>query len=84
MATSGRRRRNRDDETGEEQQVVDPVENVLEPEADEPERRLAPARIQAHQAGVPTVVEGSDAAVSGHEPQDCLGPLPEARQRRIE
>ncbi|MHC4794853.1 MAG: hypothetical protein ACYTDE_11205, partial [Planctomycetota bacterium] len=39
--------------------MIDAVEDVPEPERDEPERGLMPARIQTDQSGVARELEGS-------------------------
>jgi hypothetical protein len=52
-----------DHQAEDEQQVVGAIEDVLEAEPDEGERRLVPARIEPHEAGVATVLEGPDRTV---------------------
>ena len=47
----------RDHEAQQEQQVIDAVEDVQKARLDETQRRLVPARIEPHQAGVAVQVE---------------------------
>ena len=58
----------RDDETQQEQQVVDPVQDVREPQGDEPQRGLVPSRIEPDEPQVAPVFERANGAVRWQEP----------------
>ena len=73
-----------DHQAGEEQQVVDAVQDVLEAEGDEAQDRLMPARVEPDQAGVAGVLEGAHGAVRQDEPQHGDGANAEPPERRIE
>ena len=67
IVTSGPEASERDDQTGQEEQMVDPVEDVLEAEDHEPERRLMPAGIERDDTGVATELERAFGAVRRDE-----------------
>ena len=73
----------RDDEAEQKQQVIDPVEDVVEPELDELQRRLVPARIQPHQARVADDLEGAHGAARRQEPKNGHRPQSQSSEPRL-
>src|SRR6185503_6150018 len=81
--SDGERRDNRDEGTDpskrdhqakDEQQVIEPVENVLEPQRGEAKGRLVPARVEAHEARIAGVLKGPLGAPSRKEAKDRVRP----------
>ena len=59
----------RNHQAEQEQQVIDAVEDVEEAVLDESQRRLVPARIELHDAGIAVHVERALGAAGRKEPQ---------------
>ena len=59
-----------DHEAPQEQQVVDAVQDVEEPQLDEPQGGLVPSRIEPDQARITGVLEGANNATGRQEPKD--------------
>ena len=74
----------RDDEAGEEQQVVGAVEDVLEAHRHEPERGLVPARVEADDAGVAAQLERPLGPARRKEPEDGDDPQPHPLEARAD
>ena len=72
----------RDHQAEHEQQVIEPVEYVLEAERDEAQRRLVPPRVEPHEPGVSQVLEHSLRPVRRHEMKHRRGSNPEMGERR--
>ncbi len=68
--TSGRMRRNGNDQAEEEEEVVDPPEDVLEAEPDELASRLQRAGIERDEPGIAAILVGPLAPVARRPPQD--------------
>ena len=80
---SGREAPERDYEAQQEQEVVDALEDVPEARDEEAQRRLMPARIEAHEAGVAVQLEGAHVAARRQETQGRRHPLAEAVDARM-
>src|SRR5262249_54508306 len=74
----------RNDETEDEQQVIDSVENVLEAEHDEAERRLIPVWVEAHEPGIPDLLQRTHRAAGGKKAQQRAGTHAESRERGVD
>src|SRR5258708_2413166 len=74
----------RDNEAEEEQQVVDPIENMEDPLPPEPPYRLMPTRIEPHEPGIAMKLEGTDAAARWKEPKDGDDLQSEPREGRVD
>src|SRR6185503_19809032 len=62
--------------------VIEPVEDVLEPERDETQRGLMPARIELDDARVADVLERTLSAGGGQESEHVVGTYAESGERR--
>ena len=74
----------RNHQADEKQQVVGPAEDVPEAELNEPQGGLVPARIEAHQAQVPGILEGAHGAARRQESQHRHRPQAEPREPRVD
>ena len=72
----------RDHEAEQEQQVVDALEDVPEARDDEAQRRLMPARIEPHEAGVAVELEGAHGPARRQEAQRGRDALRRSRSTR--
>ena len=79
----GREAPERDDEAEQEQDVVDALEDVPDAGDEEAQRRLMPARIEAHEAGVAVQLEGAHVPARRQEAQGRRHPLAEAVDARM-
>jgi hypothetical protein len=74
----------RDDQAGDEQQVVGAVEDVQEAALDEAQRCLVPARVEAHQARIAVELERTLGAAGRQVAQRRHHPQAHARQPRLD
>ena len=81
IAISGRSLRNGITRQNTNSRWSMPIENVLEPERHEAERRLVPARVQPHEPRIAEVFERALCIVRQDESQDRRGPNAQVRER---
>ena len=74
----------RDHEAEQKQQMIGPVEDVTEPQRDEPQRRLVPPRIQPHQPWIAVQLECAHRAVWRDDADDGDHAQAEPRERWLD